>query len=179
MVASLGIAREREIGTLEQIMVTPLRGAELIIGKAVPAMLLAYADFLIMLMVVIKLFHVPMRGSYPLLLGIAFFYLLVEIGWGLMVSAFSRTQWQALLFVFSLMMVEMVFSGYAFPVENMPWLLRHIAHLVPVKHWLIILRSILLKGAGVNVFWRELLALAGLGVVINAVTIMVLRRKLE
>jgi len=179
MVASLSIAREREMGTLEQLMVTPLSNVELVIGKAIPAIMLAYLDFILMLFLVIALFHVPMRGSYPLLLGIAFFYLLVEIGWGLMISAFSSTQWQALLSVFLLAMAEMVFSGYAFPVENMPWLLRHVANLVPIKHWLIILRSILLKGAGIDVFWRELLALAGLGTVINAVTIVVLRRKLE
>ncbi len=179
MISSLSIARERELGTLEQLLVTPMRGMELVIGKAVPAIVLAYLDFLLMLGLVLTLFHIPMRGSFALLLAIAFFYLLVEIGWGLMVSAVSRTQWQALLLVFSLMMGEMIFSGYASPVENMPWLLRNAANLVPIKHWLIILRSILLKGAGVEVFWRELLALAGLGVVINLLTLAVLRRRLE
>ncbi len=179
MISSLGIARERELGTLEQLLVTPMRGIELVIGKAVPAIVLAYVDFLLMLGLVLYLFHIPMRGSFALLLTIALFYLLVEIGWGLMISAISRTQWQALLLVFSLMMGEMIFSGYASPVENMPWLLRNAANLVPIKHWLIILRSILLKGAGVEVFWRELLALAGLGVVINLLTLTVLRRRLE
>jgi len=179
MVASLGIARERELGTLEQLLVMPLRSMELIIGKAVPAMLLAYLGFLLMLALVVLVFGVPMRGSLALLLAIAFFYLFIEIGWGLMVSAFSRTQWQALLGIFMLMMVEMIFSGYAFPVENMPALLRVMANFVLIKHWLIILRSILLKGAGIGVFWRELLALAGLGVVINLLTLLVLRRRLE
>jgi len=77
------------------------------------------------------------------------------------------------------MMVEVVFSGYAFPVENMPWLLQRIANFVPIKHWLIILRSILLKGAGVEVFWKELLSLAALGLAINGVTLVVLHRRLE
>jgi len=179
MISSLGIARERELGTLEQLMVTPLRNAELVIGKAVPAMIIAYLDFLLMLSLVVWVFQVPMRGSLLLLLGVAFFYLFIEIGWGLMISAFASTQWQALVSIFALMMVEMIFSGYAFPVENMPTLLRYLANFVPIKHWLIILRSILLKGAGVRVFWRELLALAGLGVVINTLTLTVLRRKLE
>lgn len=179
MIASLGIARERELGTLEQLLVTPLRSVELIIGKAVPAMILGYLNFLLMLSMVIFLFKVPMRGSLPLLLAIAFFYLFVEIGWGLMVSALSSTQWQALLTVFSLMMAETIFSGYAFPVENMPRPLALASNLVPIKHWLIILRGILLKGAGVEVFWRELLALAGLGLVINVVTLVVLRQRLE
>ncbi len=179
MVASLGIARERELGTLEQLLVTPLRNVELVIGKAVPALLLGYTDFLLMLFLVIAVFDIPMRGSWPLLLGIALFYLFIEMGWGLMISAVSHTQVQALLLAFMLIMVEVVFSGYAFPVENMPWLLQRIANFVPIKHWLIILRSILLKGAGVEVFWKELLSLAALGLAINGVTLIVLRRRLE
>jgi ABC-2 type transport system permease protein len=179
MVASLGIARERELGTLEQLMVTPLRSVELILGKALPVMILSFLNFLLMLGLVVFVFQVPMRGSWSLLLTIALFYLLVEMGWGLMISAVSRTQVQALLLAFMLMMVEVVFSGYAFPVENMPWLLQHIANFVPIKHWLIILRSILLKGAGIDVFWQELLSLAALGLVINAVTIYFLRGRLE
>ena len=179
MVASLGIARERELGTLEQLLVTPLRSLELIVGKAMPALLLGYIEFLLMLFLVIGVFDIPMRGSWPLLLTIAFFYLLVEMGWGLMISAISGTQVQALLLAFMLMMAEVVFAGYAFPVENMPWLLQRIANFVPIKHWLLILRGILLKGAGVDIFWKELLSLAALGLVINAVTIVVLRKRLE
>jgi ABC-2 type transport system permease protein len=179
MLASLGIARERELGTLEQLMVTPLRSSELILGKALPVLILAYLNFLIMLALVVFVFRVPMRGSWSLLLAIAFFYLLTEMVWGLMISAVSRTQVQALLLAFMLMMVEVVFSGYAFPVENMPWLLQRIANFVPIKHWLLILRGILLKGAGVNVFWRELASLAALGVAINVITIYFLRRRLE
>jgi ABC-2 type transport system permease protein len=120
-----------------------------------------------------------MRGSWTLLLVIAFFYLLIEMVWGLMISAVSHTQVQALLLAFMLMMIEVVFSGYAFPVENMPWLLQRLANFVPIKHWLLILRGILLKGAGVEVFWRELLSLAGLGIVINVGTIYFLRKRLE
>lgn len=179
MLASLGIARERELGTLEQLMVTPLRSTELILGKALPVLTLSYANFLVMLSLVVFVFKVPMRGSWSLLLTIAFFYLLIEMVWGLMISAVSKTQVQALLLAFVVMMVEVVFSGYAFPVENMPWLLRHIANFVPIKHWLLILRGILLKGAGVDIFWRELASLAALGVVINIVTVYFLRRRLE
>jgi ABC-2 type transport system permease protein len=179
MLASLGIARERELGTLEQLMVTPLRSTELILGKALPVLVLSYANFLVMLSLVVFVFKVPMRGSWSLLLGIAFFYLLIEMVWGLMISAVSKTQVQALLLAFTLMMVEVVFSGYAFPVENMPWLLQRIANFVPIKHWLLILRGILLKGAGVDIFWRELASLAALGLVINIVTVYFLRRRLE
>jgi ABC-2 type transport system permease protein len=179
MLASLGIARERELGTLEQLMVTPLRSTELIFGKALPVLFLSYLNFIIMLALVVFVFKVPMRGSWSLLLGIALFYLLIEMVWGLMISAVSKTQVQALLLAFMLMMVEVVFSGYAFPVENMPWLLQRIANFVPIKHWLIILRDILLKGAGLDTLWRELVSLAALGLAINIITILFLRRRLE
>jgi len=179
MLASLGIARERELGTLEQLMVTPIKSIELVFGKALPVLLLSYLNFLLMLLLVVYAFKVPMRGSWLLLLAIAFFYLLIEMGFGLVISALSRTQVQALLLAFTLMMAEVVFSGYAFPVENMPWLLQRIANFVPIKHWLLILRGILLKGAGVNIFWRELLSLAALGVLINGMTIVILRKRLD
>ncbi len=176
-IASLGIARERELGTLEQLHVTPLRGSELIIGKALPAVVLAYAEFLILLAVSHFGFGVPIRGSLALLMTIAFFYIFVELGWGLMISSVSKNQQQAMLIAFSLMMVETIFSGYASPVENMPAALQVVANFVPIKHWLIILRDILLKGVGVEVFWPELLALALLGIAINAMTVWVLRRQ--
>jgi len=177
MVASLGIARERERGTLEQLLVTPLRPIELIIGKAVPGIILGYVVFLMMLGIIVFGFHVPMRGSWLLLLILAFFYILVELGWGIMISAMSRTQWQALLLVMVLVFVEMTFSGYAFPVELMPTALRLLSNLAPIKHWLLVFRAILLKGAGPEVFWPELLALAVLGAVIMTMTVLVLRRK--
>ena len=179
MLASLGIARERELGTLEQLMVTPLRSIELILGKALPVLVLAYLNFLVMLALVVFAFKIPMRGSLSLLLTIAFFYLLIEMVWGLMISSVSRTQVQALMLAFAVIMVEVTFSGYAFPVENMPPLLQSIANFVPIKHWLLILRGILLKGAGVEVFWRELASLAVLGLGTMVITVLVLRRRLE
>jgi ABC-2 type transport system permease protein len=177
MIASLGIARERELGTLEQINVSPIRPVELVIGKAIPAIILSYILFLFMLAISIVGFGVPMRGSWPLLLVIAAFYLFVELGWGLMASAVSRTQLQALLLVFVLVMVEIVFSGYAFPVENMPAGLQAVANVFPIKHWLLILRSIMLKDAGPSAYWRELVSLAVLGTMIMSGAVLVLRRQ--
>ena len=179
MVAAISIARERELGTFEQLMVTPIRAWELIIGKAIPAVVISYFDFLLMLGITIFIFGVPMKGSLLLLLVLALFYIFVELGWGLLISGFSRTQLQALLLVMILAMVAMVFSGYAFPVDTMPPLMQIVANLVPIKHWLLIMRDIMLKGAGINVFWRELVALAVLGVVINSVTLTVLRKRLD
>jgi len=170
MVASLGIARERERGTLEQLLVTPIRDLEFIIGKTVTGIVLGYAVFLTMLAVAIVGFAVPMRGSWPLLLGLGFFYILVEVGWGIMISAVSPTQLQALLMAFVLMMVEVVFSGFAFPVEAMSPVMQIVANVFPIKHWLLIFRSILLKGAGPWAFWPELVALAILGTLILGMT---------
>jgi ABC-2 type transport system permease protein len=177
MVAGMGIAREREQGTLEQLMVTPIRPLELVLGKMTVAIVLGYTEFLLMLGMVVWLFDLPMRGSLPLLLTIAFLYMLVELGWGLMVSAVATTQMQSLLIGFAVVMVMIIFCGYAFPVETMPPLMQAIANIFPLKHWLIILRGILLKGAGVSVFWRDLLAIAGLGVTIYTGTVLLLRRK--
>jgi ABC-2 type transport system permease protein len=177
MIASMAIARERELGTLEQLMVTPLRTVELVIGKSVVAIALGYTEFLLMLGVVVWGFGVPLRGSLLLLMAIAFFYMLVELGWGLMISAIAGTQMQALLIAFAVVMVMVIFCGYAFPVETMPPLMQVVANLFPLKHWLVIFRGILLKGAGIEVFWQELVAIAGLGVVIYSGTVLLMRRR--
>ncbi|MCB9422478.1 MAG: ABC transporter permease [Ardenticatenaceae bacterium] len=177
MVASMMIARERELGTLEQLMVTPISSFELVVGKSVLAIALGYTEFLLMLGMVVWFFDVPMRGSLPLLMIVALIYMLVELGWGLMISAVARNQMQALLIAFAVIMVMVIFSGYAFPVETMPPFMQSIANIFPLKHWLTIFRGILLKGAGIDVFWRELLAILGLGVVIYTGTILLLRQK--
>ena len=177
MVASMAIARERELGTLEQLLVTPLRSMELVVGKSVLAVALGYTEFLLMLAAVVWLFDVPMRGSLPLLMAVALFYMIVELGWGLMISAIARTQMQALLIAFAVIMVMVLFCGYAFPVDTMPRLMQVIANFFPLKHWLIIFRGILLKGAGLKVFWRELLAIAGLGTLIYTGTVLLMRRR--
>lgn len=177
MLASMTIAREREAGTLEQLLVTPIRSLELIIGKSVVAVSLGFTEFLLMLGMVVWLFDVPMRGSLPLLMVLALFYMIVELGWGLLISTVAKSQMQALLIAFAVVMVMVIFSGYAFPVETMPPLMQLISNVFPLKHWLVIFRSILLKGAGLAIFWRELLAIAGLGAGIYTATVILLRRK--
>jgi ABC-2 type transport system permease protein len=176
MVASMVIARERELGTLEQLIVTPVSPSQIVVGKSVMAVSLGYTLFLLMLGMVVWLFDVPMRGSLPLLMVLAFFYILVELGWGLMISAVARTQMQALLICFMVVMIMVIFSGYAFPVDTMPPFMQTIANIFPLKHWLIIFRGILLKGAGVDVFWRELLSIFVLGAFIYTGTVLLMRR---
>jgi ABC-2 type transport system permease protein len=176
MLASLGIARERELGTLEQLVVTPIKPSQIVIGKSVMAVSLGYTLFLLMLGMVVWLFDVPMRGSLPLLMILAFIYMLVELGWGLMISTVAHSQMQALLACFVVVMVMIIFSGYAFPVDTMPPFMQTIANIFPLKHWLIIFRAILLKGAGLKVIWRDFLAILVLGALIYAGTILLLRR---
>ena len=177
--AALAFSRERELGTLEQLLVMPFSSMEIIIGKSIPVVIVGFADFLLMLTMVHLAFGVPVRGSLPLLLVLAFGYLLVELGKGLVVSVISRTQHQAFLLVLLVGMVDFMFTGYAAPVEGMPPVLQWFANFIPAHHWLTILRGILLKGAGLDVLWPNVLALAGLGLVIGIFSLRFVRRALD
>jgi ABC-2 type transport system permease protein len=177
MLASIGIARERELGTLEQLTVTPIRRFELIVAKAIPAVLLSYVSFILMMQVAIHAFGVPMRGSWLLLLGSASIFLFVELSIGLMISSVSRTQLQALLGAFMWVMTEFLFSGYGVPVENMPPILQNIAHIFPIFHFMIIFRGILLKGVGLETIWPQILAGLAIGAVVIPTAVWFLGRQ--
>ncbi|MGD1996877.1 MAG: ABC transporter permease, partial [Anaerolineae bacterium] len=144
--AALSFSRERELGTLEQLLVMPFSSLEIIIGKAVPAVLVGIFDFSLMLSAVHFVFDVPIRGSLALLLILALAYVLVELSKGLVISVVSRTQHQAFLLVMLVGMTDFMFTGYAAPVESMPRVMQVIAKVIPAHHWLAILRGILLKG---------------------------------
>jgi ABC-2 type transport system permease protein len=177
--AALAFSRERELGTLEQLLVMPFSSMEIIIGKSIPVILVGFTDFLLMLTMVHFAFGVPVRGSLPLLLVLAFGYLMVELGKGLVVSVISRTQHQAFLLVLLVGMVDFMFTGYAAPVEGMPQVLQWVANFIPAHHWLSILRGILLKGAGLEVLWPNVLALVGLGLIIGTFSLRFVRRALD
>jgi len=177
--AALAFSRERELGTLEQLLVMPFSSMEIIIGKSIPVIIVGFTDFLLMLTMVHFAFGVPVRGSLALLLALAFGYLLVELGKGLVISVVSRSQHQAFLLVMLVGMADFMFTGYAAPVEGMPVALRWFANFIPAHHWLTILRGILLKGAGLDVLWPHLLALAGLGLVIITFSLRFVRRALD
>lgn len=177
MVAAIGIARERELGTMEQLLVTPVTSLELIIGKAIPAMVIACVDFILLLPLIVWGFNIPLRGSLWLLLSLTLLFITVELGWGIMVSAIARDQQQALLFVFLLAMTEMVFSGYIVPVDNMPPLLRMASNLFPIKHYLIIVRHIMVKGVALQHIWVEAATLIVLGIGSLTATFLILGRR--
>ncbi len=178
-VAATALARERELGTLEQLAVTPLSRFELITGKAIPAAVLGFFDFLLMLGVMVYSFHVPLRGSVALLLGVTLLFITVEIGWGMVISSISHTQQQAILMVFIVAMTDVSLSGYMVPVKNMPSLLRALSLSSAIRHYLTVLRAIMLKGAGLDVIWPEVLALLGLALTVSTISLLTVHRRLD
>ncbi len=162
--SSMGIVREKELGTLEQLNVTPLTRAELVVGKLLPYGMVGLIDVLLVLSVAIFWFHVPMRGSYILLFATTLVYLVSTLGLGLFVSTISNTQQQAMMTTtFFFLMPMMLLSGFVFPIENMPAAVQPITYLIPLRYFLVILRSIFLKGVGLETLWPQALALAAWG----------------
>lgn len=165
--SSMAIVRERELGTLEQLNVTPLARWELIAGKLLPYALLGMIDVLLVIAVAVGWFEVPLRGSVALLLSMCLVYLLTTLGLGLFVSTISSTQQQAMITSSFFFLIPMVFlSGFIFPIENMPPAIQTLTYLVPLRYFLVILRGIFLKGVGLEVLWPQALALLAWGVVI-------------
>jgi ABC-2 type transport system permease protein len=177
--AALSFSRERELGTLEQLLVMPYSSLELIVGKAIPVIAIGLADFALMLGMVHFFFDVPVRGSLILLAVLALGYVIVELGKGMVLSVIVRTQHQAFLLVLLIGMIDFMFTGYAAPVESMPEPLQLAANLVPAHHWLTILRGVLLKASDLSVLWPHVLALAVLGAVIGTFSFRYVRKALN
>jgi len=167
--SSMAIVREKEVGTLEQLNVTPLARWELIVGKMIPYALLGMVDVLIVVAVAVGWFEVPLRGSFALLLGMCLVYLLSTLGLGLFVSTISKTQQQAMMTTAFFFLLPMIFlSGFIFPIENMPEVIQPVTYLIPLRYFLVILRGIFLKGVGLDVLWPDATALFVWGVAMLA-----------
>ena len=167
--SSMAIVREREVGTLEQLNVTPIARWELIVGKLLPYALIGLLDVLLVVAVALLWFEVPLRGSFPLLLLMCVIYLLTTLGLGLFVSTISRTQQQAMMTSSFFFLIPMVFlSGFVFPIQNMPEAVQKVTYLIPLRYFLVILRGIFLKGVGLETLWPQALALLAWGVGILA-----------
>ena len=157
---SMAIVRERELGTLDQLNVTPVARFELILGKLLPYGLVGLVDVLLVVSVAVFWFEVPFRGSFPLLLGASLVYLLCTLGLGLFISTISATQQQAMMTAtFFFLMPMMYLSGFIFPIENMPAVIQPVTLLIPLRYFLVIVRGIFLKGVGFDVLWPQLAAL--------------------
>ncbi len=162
--SSMAIVRERELGTLEQLNVTPLRRSELILGKLLPYALVGVIDVLLVLAVARWWFAVPLRGSVWLLLGMTAVYLLTALGLGLFVSTISSTQQQAMITTMLFFLMPMMYlSGFVFPIENMPRAIQLITFVIPLRYFLVIVRGIFLEGAGLGTLWPDALALLAWG----------------
>ncbi len=153
-VTALSVAKEREEGTFDQLLVTPMTPLEIIIGKSLPGFIIGFAEASFIIMVTIFWFHVPFRGSLPILyLGI-FAFLLSAIGIGLMISSIAVTQQQGLMGAFLFLVPAVILSGFATPIENMPTFVQYITYLNPMRYFLIIVRSVFLEGASFGLLWN-------------------------
>lgn len=166
LLTSLGVVREREIGTLEQLMVSPLRPMELILGKTLPVVFVAFIDLLLVTTVALLLFHIPFRGSFALLLVAAMGYILCGLGTGLFISTVSKTQQEAFMSMFLFFLPAMFLSGFMFPIDSMPVGFQYLTLLDPMRHFLVVVRGIFLRGAGWHVLHTQILTLYGMGIII-------------
>lgn len=168
LVTSMAIVRERERGTIEQLIVTPITSVELVIGKVTPFVLVAFLNLLEVLLIAIFWFGVPIHGSIPLLLTLSALFLLGALGLGIMISTAARTQQEAMLLSFLILMPSIFLSGFFFPLDAMPFILRAISYLIPLRYMLIIIRSLVLKGVGFPVLQNEIYILIGFCILILA-----------
>jgi len=164
LLTSLAVVREREIGTLEQLMVSPLKPSELILGKTLPVVAVALIQMALITAVALFGFGIPLRGSFLLLIAASLTYILSGLGIGLLISTVSNTQQEAFMTMFFFFLPAIMLSGFMFPVENMPRSLQYLTLLDPVRHFLVIVRGVFLRGAGWEVLHTQILALLGMGV---------------
>ncbi|MFQ5841848.1 MAG: ABC transporter permease [Thermodesulfobacteriota bacterium] len=179
LLTAMAIVREKEIGTLEQLMVSPIRPPELILGKSIPFILVGYADMILITMVAVFWFHIPIRGSFPLLFLATSVYLLSALGFGLFISTISQTQQQAMMTNFFFFFPMVLLSGFAFPIANMPKAIQIITYANPIRYFLVIIRGIFLKGIGMDVLWHQLVALAIIGTTLLILSSLRFRKRQE
>jgi ABC-2 type transport system permease protein len=168
MLTGMAIVREKEIGTMEQLLVSPVRPIEFILGKTLPFVLISLADVVLITVVGVFWFGVPIRGSLLLLFFSTTLYLLTTLSAGLLISTISRTQQQAMMSTFLFYFPAVLLSGMVFPIANMPQVVQWLTLLNPLRYFLIIIRGVFLKGVGVGILWPQMLALAVLGTLMLA-----------
>ncbi len=165
LLTAFAIVRERENGTIEQLNVTPLRRGELIAGKLIPYIIIAYAQVILVLATAVVIFSMPIRGNLLLLLSLTSLFLMFSLGIGLFISTISRTQFQAMQASFMILLPSILLSGFIFPVESMPKLAQWVSAILPLTYYLRIVRGIVVKGVGIEHLWQEAAILAVMGVV--------------
>jgi len=179
LLTATAIVRERERGTIEQLIVTPIRSGELILAKIIPYTLIAFFNTLEILVIGTLWFDIPIRGSLGLLLLLSGLFLAGSLGVGLFVSTIARTQQEAIMLVYFTMLPTIFLSGFFFPLAAMPPLLRAVSYIIPLRHYLIIIRSILLKGVGAGALTGEIAALAIFGAAMLTAAALRFRKRLD
>ena len=163
MMTSISIAREKETGTMEVLLISPLRPYQIIIGKVIPYIVLSFTTALVILGMGVWVFGLPIHGSLVLLLAESLLFIILALSLGILISTLAPNQ-QVAMFIsmFALMLPTMLLSGFIFPVENMPAILQYVSYIVPAKYFIIILKTIMLKGNGLLFIWKETLILVGI-----------------
>lgn len=177
--ASMGIVREKENGTMEQLIVTPIRPHQLIVGKLLPFVLIGLVEAAFVVAVAKWWFLIPVRGSVPLLFALSLVFMLNTLGIGLFISTISRTQQQAMFTTIFFIMPMILLGGFVFPIENMPRLFQFVSHAIPTRYFFVIIRGILLRGAGWPELWDQAAALLVLGAVLFFLSVLRFHKKLE
>jgi ABC-2 type transport system permease protein len=176
---AMAIVREKELGTMEQLMVTPIRPVELILGKTLPFVVIGFWDMMLVFTASLVVFHVPFAGNFGLLCFSAVLFIMTTLGAGLFLSTVSRTQQQANLATFLLFNPFSMLSGFTFPVRNMPTVVQWFTYLNPMRYFLEIVRGIFLKGSGIDVLWPQMAALAVMGVTVLWLAVRRFHKQLE
>jgi ABC-2 type transport system permease protein len=176
---AFAVVREREIGTLEQIMVTPIRPAEFILGKTLPFFLIGLFDVTLIAVVGSLWFQVPFRGHVAVLALGAVLFLFCMLGVGLLISTISATQQQAMVTSFFFIMPAITFSGFGFPISTMPHWMQMISYAIPLRYFLVVIRGTYLKGAGMDILWPQMAAMAGLGVALLTAAVLRFHKALD
>jgi ABC-2 type transport system permease protein len=179
MMTSTAIVRERERGTIEQLIVTPIRSWELILGKIIPYVLLSFFDTLEILVVGTLWFHIPIRGDLGLLLLLSGIFLLGSLGIGLFLSTIARTQQEAMMLTWFTLLPTIFLSGFMFPLSAMPPILQGVSYLIPLRYYLIIIRSIVLKGVGISALVPEVVALTLFSTIVMTAAALRFRKRLD
>ena len=178
--AAVAIVREKEAGTIEQILVTPIKSHQFILGKLLPFVVIGFADVVLVLGVAVNWFDIPLKGSVALLFALCALFILTTLGIGLFVSTISKTQQQAMMTAQFFIFFPFIFlSGFTFPIENMPAMIQAISFVIPLRYFIEIIRGLFLKGVGMETLWPQALALLGFGVTILSLSVMRFHKRLS
>jgi ABC-2 type transport system permease protein len=179
ILTAMSIVREKEIGTMEQLMVTPIRPSELILGKLLPFAVIGIFELALITTAAFLIFRVPFRGNLLVLFGCSVVFLLTTLGVGLFISTVSHTQQQAMMSAFLFFMPAMMLSGFAFPIRNMPPVVQYLSYLDPLRYFMQIVRGVFLKGTGIQFLWPQIAAMAAIGIAIFSLSVLRFRKRLD